>query len=185
MSLRVVPKMYYSRSITFGHDFVTELSETILNEKMEYPKDFNNEETILLIFDREEDLFTPLLLPSTYQALIHENINIEANVVTIDEKKYTLSEKDDSFYSDNLYKEFPLIMNQVNDLLQKFSQNKGSVTNCTNLQEIEKIVENLPKMKTETAVAEKHINVINHIANSMTEKNFMGQIKVENVLKHC
>ena len=105
--------------------------------------------------------------------------------MTIDEKKYTLSEKDDSFYSDNLYKEFPLIMNQVNDLLQKFSQNKGSVTNCTNLQEIEKIVENLPKMKTETAVAEKHINVINHIANSMTEKNFMGQIKVENVLKHC
>ena len=73
MSLRVVPKVYYSRSITFGHEFGKELSEFILNEKIEYPKDFNNEETALLIFDREDDLFTPLLLPNTYQVYITRN----------------------------------------------------------------------------------------------------------------
>lgn len=43
-------------------------------------------------------------------------MNIEANVVSIEEKKYTLSEKDDKFYADNLYEEFPNLLPKVNQL---------------------------------------------------------------------
>jgi hypothetical protein len=77
MSLRVNPNIYYSRNITFGHDFSEELGQTMLEQQQEFPKDFNGgQETALLIFDREEDFFTPLLLPLTYQVFFEEKLTV-------------------------------------------------------------------------------------------------------------
>lgn len=77
MSLRVNPNIYYSRNITFGHDFSEELAQTMGEQQQEFPKDFNGQETALLIFDREEDFFTPLLLPITYQVFFAQRLRID------------------------------------------------------------------------------------------------------------
>jgi hypothetical protein len=40
-------------------------------------------------------------------------------------------------------------------------------------------------MKTETAIAEKHISIINWVTNEVKERNWMSQTRVEQTIMHC
>ena len=55
MSLRQIPNIYYSRSVSFGHTFATEFEDAMRSQANEFPKDFSQEETAFILFNREED----------------------------------------------------------------------------------------------------------------------------------
>ena len=49
---------------------------------------------VLLLCERNTDLATPLIQPSTYRALLHDTLKMELNKVTVNKKDYEMEERD-------------------------------------------------------------------------------------------
>ena len=90
--------------------------------------------TTILILDRREDPVTPLLNQWTYQAMIHEVLDIKNNRVDLkhvenleqDMKEVVLSPEDDTFYRQIMYKNFGEVAEDIHNLVQDFLKNKQS-----------------------------------------------------------
>lgn len=54
--------------------------------------EFSNKRAQLIILDRKEDPFTPLIIGWSYQSLLHEFIGIENNKIISKGKEYNLSQ---------------------------------------------------------------------------------------------
>ena len=80
----------------------------------------------MIIFDRREDPVTPLLNQWTYQAMIHEILDLKNNRVDLkhvdnmsDEmKEVVLSPDEDKFYSQIMYKNFGEVAEDIHNLVQ-------------------------------------------------------------------
>lgn len=90
--------------------------------------------TSILILDRREDPVTPLLNQWTYQAMIHEILEIRNNRVDLkhvenledDMKEVVLSCEDDKFFKKIMYKNFGEVAEDIHNLVQDFLKNKQS-----------------------------------------------------------
>jgi vacuolar protein sorting-associated protein 45 len=85
-----------------------------------------------LIYDRREDPVTPLLNQWTYQAMIHEILEIKNNRVDLkhienleeDMKEVVLSCDDDKFFKSIMYKNFGEVAEDIHNLVQSFLKSK-------------------------------------------------------------
>ena len=118
--------------------------------------DFRREKTepLLLIIDRSNDPVTPLLHQWTYQAMAHELIGIEKNILNmpsssvffcddlevnfkkeiliklIVKKKMILSCDTDTFFAKNMYKNFGQLGEIIHELVEEYKKKhktKGSI----------------------------------------------------------
>jgi vacuolar protein sorting-associated protein 45 len=88
--------------------------------------------TTVIIYDRREDPVTPLLNQWTYQAMIHEILDIKSNRVDLkhvdnladDMKEVVLSPDEDKFYRRIMYKNFGEVAEDIHNLVQEFLTNK-------------------------------------------------------------
>ena len=88
--------------------------------------------TTILIYDRREDPVTPLLNQWTYQAMIHEILEIKNNRVDLkhienleeDMKEVVLSCDDDKFFKSIMYKNFGEVAEDIHNLVQSFLKSK-------------------------------------------------------------
>lgn len=59
------------------------MEDELMKKPSDYPKD---ERAVLIITERKEDVVTPLLIPWTYEAMLHEYFGIYDNKVDIKNK---------------------------------------------------------------------------------------------------
>ncbi|KAK4576585.1 hypothetical protein RGQ29_027217 [Quercus rubra] len=114
---------------------------------------------LLLVIDRRDDPVTPLLNQWTYQAMVHELIDIQDNKVDLrnigklpkDQQEVVLSSEQDAFFKANMYENFGDIgmnINMVEDMAKfvdkypEYRKMHGNVSkHVTLVTEMSKIVE--------------------------------------------
>lgn len=110
LSLKIKPIIRYSADSKSAHQLAKECYDKIAKENTLF--DFRSQENgmpppLLLILDRKDDPVTPLLNQWTYQAMVHELLNINNNRVDLtgidgapkDMKEVVLSTEQDEFYA--------------------------------------------------------------------------------------
>jgi vacuolar protein sorting-associated protein 45 len=88
MSLRVIPQVRYLTNSDACFTLAHRLSRKLEIEATEKRSDYRiDDRAILIIMERKEDVVTPLLIPWTYQAMIHEFIGLANNKVDLVNKQ--------------------------------------------------------------------------------------------------
>jgi vacuolar protein sorting-associated protein 45 len=94
----------------------------------------SSEPTLLLILDRKEDPVTPLLNQWTYQAMVHELLEIKNNRVDLkhlenlepEMREVVLSSDDDKFFRKVMHSNFGDLAQEIEQLVRSFMQTKHS-----------------------------------------------------------
>jgi vacuolar protein sorting-associated protein 45 len=123
------PVIRYQRS----SDLCFRLAEKFRDKLTQQDQDFAQrvsktnppQATTILILDRREDPITPILNQWTYQAMIHEILDIKNNRVDLkhldnleaDMKEVVLSSDDDKFYRKIMYKNFGEVAEDIHNLV--------------------------------------------------------------------
>lgn len=131
----------------------------------------------LLILDRKSDPITPLVLPWTYQSMIHELIGINRNVVDLKEsnEQLTLSESQDKFFQETMYMNY----GDLTDRFQKYVDEYKKQTKQTSIEnlktqdlsEFKKILTKFPEFKKLSNNILKHLNIISEIDKQISRQN--------------
>ena len=102
-----------------------------LQAKMDNEQEFmikmsrNSARTHILILDRKEDPVTPLLNQWTYQAMVHELLEIQSNRVDLkhldhlstEMKEVVLSSDDDHFFRSIMFKNYGEVAEEIHALV--------------------------------------------------------------------
>lgn len=131
--------------------------------KKECGKELNG---YLFIYDRKEDPVTPLLNQWTYQAMIHELLGINNNIVDIkqeDNKKekkvdrYVLNDAEDKFFCENLNNDFGDVASKIKILVENIGKERQNFDKqFDSIQDMKKLIENLPEKQKQSMEATKH-----------------------------
>ncbi|GMG39221.1 unnamed protein product [[Candida] boidinii] len=85
---------------------------------------------LLLILDRKNDPITPLLIPWTFQSMVHELIGIKKNTVdmanltkvTDELKTVILSPEQDTFFRESMYLNFGDLSEKIKNYVNQYKQ---------------------------------------------------------------
>ena len=139
--------------------------------KKECGKELNG---ILFIYDRKEDPITPLLNQWTYQAMIHELIGINNNIVDIKEEgskseKFVLNDSEDKFFQENLNNDFGDVASKIKILIENIGKDRQNYDKqFDSIQDMKKLIENLPEKQRQSLEATKH-TFIGYALNQIVE----------------
>jgi len=145
--------------------------------KRECGRDYNG---LLVIFDRREDPITPLLNQWTYQAMIHELIGINNNILEIKHgnnnksEKLVLSDYEDKFFAANIHSDFGEVANNIKVLIDELNKEQKLFDKKTEtIQDLKKMIDLLPEKKKQSAEVTKHTNIIYELTDLMHKKNLL------------
>lgn len=104
----------------------------------------NQNDPMLLVYDRREDCVSPLLTQWTYQAMVHELLGLKENIVSLehspnvdpDFKQIVLSQGSDDFFSQNMYKDYGKLAENARRILDTY---KNKFDNGKQLKTVEGI----------------------------------------------
>ena len=138
----------------------------------------NGGQSTLIVLDRTFDPISPLLLQWTYQAMIHEFLEIMNGKVDIDGKPVVLS--NDQFYTDMSHALFTditdSIITMVNNLTEKVGAGKKQFQS---LDEMRKTLESIPSLQKESAGVNKHLGIMGKINKTISERKLLEISRVE------
>ena len=143
--------------------------------------------TTILILDRREDPVTPLLNQWTYQAMIHEVLDIKNNRVDLkhvenleqDMKEVVLSPEDDTFYRQIMYKNFGEVAEDIHNLVQDFLKNKQSHAQFSSIEDMQRIIDNFPEFKKSERNTSKHFHILEELRKVVDGRNLYEISEVE------
>ncbi len=145
--------------------------------RRECSRDYNG---LLLIYDRREDPITPLLNQWTYQAMIHELIGINNNILEIKHgnnnksEKLVLSDYEDKFFAENYHNDFGEVANNIKNLIDKLNNEQKLFDKKTEtIDDLKKMIDLLPEKKKQSAEVTKHTNIIYELTDLMHKKNLL------------
>lgn len=153
---------------------------------------------LLVILDRNIDLTVMLNHSWTYQALVHDLLNMQLNRVTIPvqegektlTKTYDLDQEIDSFWSDNTATPFQNVGGAVKDQFTKYTESVEQLNKLKRLEiessdatddekvnllnsktkGLSQIVSNIPELQEKNAIIERHSNIATAIMKLVKER---------------
>lgn len=159
------------------------------------PGYLDDRETILLILDRRSDMLTPLLIPWTYQSILHElfgitNGRVDATKDLYSELRSSDSEQifdlrieEDEFYSQNLDSNFGELGENVKSLVaslhQRTLENRDQMVSVPNMK---RFLEYFPEYKKLTKIARKHVALTSELAKRIDEHSLLSISELEQKL---
>ncbi|EGC38806.1 hypothetical protein DICPUDRAFT_148496 [Dictyostelium purpureum] len=96
---------------------------------------------VLILLDRNIDLSVCLHHPWTYQALVHDVLNMNLNQVKVDvtqegvakKKTFDLDSSSDSFWETNTGSAFPSVAGEIKNLIEDYTQQKEKINQLTDV----------------------------------------------------
>lgn len=132
---------------------------------------------ILLLLDRKNDPITPLILPWTYQSMIHELIGINKNMVELaeSEEPIILSESQDPFFKQSMYLNYGDLTDKFQEYVEEYKKQtkQSSIENLKtqNLSELKKVLTRFPEFKKLLNNILKHLNLISELDTQISRQS--------------
>jgi vacuolar protein sorting-associated protein 45 len=143
---------------------------------------------ILLLYDRKEDPISPLINQWTYQAQLHEILGIKNNVIELKKgdvndkpEKYVISDVEsiDKFYSKYKFADYGTVANAVQQEADKLKNESDMLNKESSIEELRKIIDQLPEKKKESMAITKHYKLFYSISEYVTKHKLMDLSKIE------
>lgn len=158
-------------------------------------KAFSFRRPLLLLVDRDLD-FNPIFYHTwTYQALIHDCLDMQLNRVKVnvtssekgssESKTYTLSKKDDTFWDANASLPFPVVAEAVETALTNYREdiesiNKRSIEpsddadrrdGSAEATRLAQAISSLPELTRQKETIDKHTNIATMLLNNINSRS--------------
>lgn len=138
----------------------------------------------LTIIDRAEDLITPYLIPSTYEALIDEFIGITDNHITLEDKSTVSLEYDNDLYLELKDAHISTVKKIINEEIEKIKQveartksllqnPQATVTDCRQATDMAK------EIAARKIRCKNHIHIAQFIMDKLKDKDLQLFIQEE------
>lgn len=142
---------------------------------------------LLLILDRRDDPITPLLTQWTYQAMVHQLLNIRNNRVDLsgvvgvpsELKEVVLSAEQDEFYANNLFANYGEIAQTIRDLIESFQKRAKEQKKIETIADMKSFVESYPQFKKMSGTVNKHLVVISELSMQIGKKSLLELSELE------
>ena len=143
---------------------------------------------ILLLYDRKEDPISPLINQWTYQAQLHEILGIKNNVIELKKgdvkdkpEKYVISDVEsiDKFYAKYKFADYGTVANAVQQEADKLKNENDMLNKESSIEELRKIIDQLPEKKKESMAITKHYKLFYSISEYVTKHKLMDLSKIE------
>jgi len=144
---------------------------------------------VLLILDRREDPVTPLLKQWTYQAMTHELIGINNNVVDLskcpggkkDIEELVLDPRTDPFYAQNRYLNFGELGENIKQLVDEYQASTPVInrSETASIEDLQSLIQDVPEIRRKCGVMTKHVALVFEFKRQTETRMLMETSQVE------
>ncbi|KAL4227995.1 vacuolar protein sorting-associated protein 45 [Mactra antiquata] len=190
LSLKKCPMIRYQNSSEMAQKLADSIQQSINKEAGLF--DFRQPDVapILLILDRSDDAVTPMLNQWTYQAMVHELLEINNNRVNLsqvpgiskDLQEVVLSAEHDEFYANNMYMNFGEICNNIKELMDEFQTKSKSRAKVESIADMKAFIENYPQFKKMSGTVSKHVTVVGELSRLVGKTSLLEVSETEQEL---
>lgn len=184
LSLNIRPLIRYQNSSSLCKRISFELNDRLQSYSDVLRSSSLDGDIHLVILDRIEDPVTPLLSQWTYQAMIHELIGMDFNIVEMTTKtadkssdsknnKVSVSEKFDPFFDKAKYMNFGDLASQVKDLLDDFRSKSKTDRQVDSLDDLHDLVSRFPELLQESGMVRRHVSLVTELGNIVEARSLM------------
>ncbi|ESL07127.1 sec1-like protein [Trypanosoma rangeli SC58] len=141
--------------------------------------DLKAKESVLVILDRMDDPITALVMPWTYEAMIHEIIGFQyGNEVTIDdpdakpeERVHVLTAHTDPFFAQHRYDDYGQVCIAVSELVKAYKALNNFDRNSVSLDEIKSFMNRFPEARKQSAQVTRHCGLASQLVTEVNGRN--------------
>ena len=190
LSFKKTPVIRYQSGSDMCKKIALELTSKMreVNNLFEFAR--TEGDALLLILDRKEDPITPLLTQWTYQALVHECLEIHNHRVDMKHapnvqkefRELVLSPESDQFFKSIMYHNWGDVAMKIHDLVQNYSkQNKGN-SKLQTFEEMRDFVDKYPQFRALQTNACKHMAIVEEIHRQIETRSLLKVSELEQEL---
>lgn len=190
LSLHKCPAIRYQGNSEVARRLAEGVSQMMTREAKLF--DFRKTQVppLLLVLDRKSDVVTPLLNQWTYQAMVHELLKINNNRVNLsqvpglsrDLQDIVLSEDNDEFYANNMYRNFGEICSNIKGFMEEFQKKTKNNEKVESIADMKAFVENYPQFKKIQGAVAKHVTLVGELSRLVGAHGLLEVSEVEQEL---
>lgn len=190
LSLKYKPIIRYDRNSSMAKKLANEISYTIKQESQLF--EFRQKDTppVLLICDRSNDVVTPLLLPWTYQAMVHQHLGIMNNRVDLSSapevskelREIVLSGDQDPFFSKTMFLNFGDLGASIKDYVSQYQAKTKSNNAIETIADMKRFVEDYPEFRRLSGNVSKHVTLVGELSRLVSKHNLLEVSELEQSL---
>ncbi|PRT52808.1 Vacuolar protein sorting-associated protein 45 [Wickerhamiella sorbophila] len=187
LSLKIKPLIRFEENSAMSRRLAAELNRQI--QQQEGVFDFPSRDTppIVLIVDRRNDPYTPLLNHWTYQAMVGEIIGIQNNRVLLDQvpeiaeelQEVVLSQGQDSFFAEAMYLNFGDLGERIRDYVQQYQSKTQSSRQIQTVADMKRFVEEYPEFRKLSGNVSKHVTLVGELSRQVEANNLLAVSEFE------
>ncbi|KAI8803403.1 Sec1-like protein [Cladochytrium replicatum] len=187
LALKKKPVIRYQRNSAVAKKLA---SEVMYNIQQEGPLfEFRRTDTppVLLILDRKNDPVTPLLIPWTYQAMVHELMGIVNGRVDLSNvpdvrselKEVVLSTDQDEFYKSTMFLNMGDLGAQIKDYVTDFQAKHKSSMQIDSIADMKRFVEQYPDFRKLSGNVTKHVTLVGELSRLVDKQSLLEVSELE------
>lgn len=181
-SLKKKPVIRYSSSSSLAKTLAYELNGLVKNESSLFGKN----EAVCLILDRQNDVFTPLVTPWTYQSMIHELLGIENGIVDLshiegikEDMRQVVLNLDDLFFLANMHQNFGDLGYAIKAYLEEYQHKSHTNAKIDTISDMKRFVEAYPEFKRLTGNVSKHVTITGELSRTVDQCRLLYVSEIE------
>ncbi|CAN6606641.1 vacuolar protein sorting-associated protein 45 [Trichomonascus vanleenenianus] len=190
LSLKMRPVVRYERNSAMAKRLANEVVFAMNQERQLF--DFQKRDTppILLLLDRKNDPVTPLLMPWTYQAMVHQLIGIANNRVDLSHvpdvskelSEIVLSGDQDAFFAKTMFLNFGDLGASIKDYVSHYQQKTRSNADIESIADMKRFVEEYPEFRRLSGNVSKHVTLVGELSRLVTAHSLLQVSELEQSL---
>lgn len=190
LSLKIRPVVRVQKASSLAMQVGQAIKSRIENSSTFHVGNTKQNAPLLIIMDRNEDPVTPLLTAWTYQAMMHQILEMHnnrmdlSNVPNIREelKQVVVSSTQDDFYRQHMYDDFGEVGIAIKDFVDQFSLESHQNSKMESIDDIKRFVERYPEFRKTSGSVTKHVALMSELQRRVGQRKLLEISPVEQEL---
>lgn len=190
LALKKKPLIRYERNSLMAKKLATEVRYQITQEEQLY--NFRKPDTppILLILDRRDDPITPLLTQWTYQAMVHEMLEIKDGRVDLSAvpdirpelREVVVAQDQDPFFKKNMYQNFGDLGGNIKEYVEQYQSKTKNNAAIESIEDMKRFIEDYPEFRKLSGNVSKHVALVGELSRQVGEYGLLDVSELEQSL---
>lgn len=173
MTLRRRPAIRYQHGSSTAKRVARDVHRLVYDQEAGLFDFRRGEGMVLLVVDRLNDPATPLLMPWTYHAMVHELVGTKLNRATVEGKEVVMGAVDDEFMRDNRHVSFGELGQNLKQAVDGFQQEAKRQGEVNTLEDMQRFVEAYPEFRKQQGEVSKHVSAASEVSKRVDERQLM------------
>eukprot|EP00796_Vickermania_ingenoplastis_P004986 gene4986-3581_t len=191
------PVVRYRGGSAVAEQIADAVAERLTTVHKTFP-DLRAHDCVLLILDRMDDPVTPLLMPWTYEAMIHELIGFQRGTEVIvevedagpespspDANRHVVTPYTDAFFKEHRYDDWGQVCLAVSEMVKAYKEMNQFDHNTVSFEEIKNFMSQFPEAKKKSTLVTRHCTIASEMlaeinGRSLTKLSMLEQDMVTN-----